>query len=63
MALALEVEQHDDQNDHDEGEVPAFLEGLPQAGQFAPFEALEPFARRIGVDLHEQAGIVERLPE
>ena len=59
MALALEVQQHDDQQGNDEGVVPAFLEGLPGAGKFVPLETLQAAARGIRIDLHEQAGIEE----
>ena len=59
MALALEVQQHDDQQGDDESVVPALLEGLPRAGEFAPLEAFQATARGIRIDLHEQAGIEE----
>ena len=40
MALALEVQQHDDQQGNDESVVPAFLEGLPGTGKFVPLQTL-----------------------
>ncbi len=51
--------QHPYQQQEDSDEIPAFLQRLLEAGHFRGRQALEPVARRIGVDLHEQAVIVQ----
>ena len=59
VALALEVEQHDHQDHDHEQVVPAFLEGVPEARQLGALQALQLVARGVGIDLHEQADVVQ----
>ena len=60
VALALEVQQHDDQQRHHQDVVPALLDRRPGARQLAPRQALEAVAGGVGVDLHEEGEVVER---
>ena len=59
VALALEVQQHDHEQHDDEQVVPALLDGIAEARQLGARNALEPVARGVAVDLHEQADVVE----
>ena len=60
VALALEIQQHHDQERDDEDVVPAVLDGVPDLRQLGARNALQPVARGIGIHLHEQADIIQR---
>ncbi len=60
VALALHHQHHEDEQHDDEHEVPALPEGVATARQFRALQPLQAVARGIGVDLHEQAEVVQQ---
>ena len=60
MAFALHHQQHVDQQHDHEQVVPAFAKRPAQAGQFGARQAFQAVACGVGVDLHEQAEVVEQ---
>ena len=59
MALALEVQQHDHEDQDDEQVVPALLESIHEARKFLAREPFELVAGGVAVDLGEQADIIQ----
>ena len=59
VALALEIQQHHDQQRDDEDVVPAVLDRIHDLRQFGARNALQSVARGIGIHLHEQADIIQ----
>ena len=60
VALALEVQEHHDQERDDEDVVPASLDRIPDLRQLRARYALQPVTGGVGVHLHEQADVIER---